>query len=111
MPVAHAGASALSGDAVHTGRVAATAFATAATCADASAAASVDGVSLFGGEIEVERVSVRATAGAARTRAGGSLGLSVLTGVRVLGESVDVAPNTRVALSDWATSSCSRSGS
>jgi murein DD-endopeptidase MepM/ murein hydrolase activator NlpD len=98
---AHAQEFAFSEDAVRAGPVSASAFAAAATRADDSAAASVDGVSLFGGEIAVERVSVTASAGAARTRAGGSLELSVLAGVRLLGQSVDAVPNTRVALGDW----------
>jgi murein DD-endopeptidase MepM/ murein hydrolase activator NlpD len=72
-----------------------------ASSSRAGARASVQSVSLFGGEITVGAVSAQASAQAGRSGADGSLASSSLTGVTVLGEAVAAAPNARVELGDW----------
>jgi murein DD-endopeptidase MepM/ murein hydrolase activator NlpD len=69
--------------------------------ATAGAWSTVRTVSLFGGEITVGALSLRATAEAAPTRAGGGLTGSWLADVRILGEPVRPGPNARVPLADW----------
>lgn len=63
--------------------------------------ASVQSVSLFGGEIAADAVFAKATASARGTGASGSLAASSLSNVRILGEAVQAAPNVRVELGDW----------
>jgi murein DD-endopeptidase MepM/ murein hydrolase activator NlpD len=63
--------------------------------------ASIRSVSLFGGEITVDRVSVKAHASAAGSGAGGDLSTSSLTNLVVLGESVRPGRNARIPLGDW----------
>lgn len=69
--------------------------------ADAIGSGVVEDVSLFGGAITVEMVEVRASAGANSKKANGNSGLSKLTGVTVLGQSIEAEANTRVELGDW----------
>jgi hypothetical protein len=73
----------------------------AAKSAQASGSASVQSVSLFGGELTVQGVLAKAGAQANGKGAHGSLGSSSLSGVSVLGEQVAPAPNARVELGDW----------
>jgi murein DD-endopeptidase MepM/ murein hydrolase activator NlpD len=61
----------------------------------------VQSVSLFGGEITVDSVVVKATARASASGAQGSLAASSLSNLVVLGESVAPAVNKRVSLGDW----------
>jgi murein DD-endopeptidase MepM/ murein hydrolase activator NlpD len=78
---------------------------TRATAADGRAvgraAASIDSVSLFGGEVTADAVSLKATAHASSSVAGGVLTDSAVANLVVLGESVRVGVNRRVALGDW----------
>jgi len=88
--------------AVSTGSIATSSRAgSAETRASAAGRASVQTVSLFGGEITADAVVAGATARASSTGAAGSLGASSLANVVVLGEQVDPAPNLRVKLGDW----------
>ena len=63
--------------------------------------ASVRSVSLFGGEVTVDGVFVKASAHASGTGANGDLSASSLSNLVVLGESVRAGPNGRVPLGDW----------
>jgi murein DD-endopeptidase MepM/ murein hydrolase activator NlpD len=86
---------------VSTGAIDASATATATERGDADARASVVGVSLFGGEIQIGSVVVEASAGASRYREGGSVSRSSVTGLVVLGDPVDAGPLVHVPLADW----------
>ncbi|MGH2996876.1 MAG: choice-of-anchor P family protein, partial [Gaiellaceae bacterium] len=88
--------------AVSTGGIATSGRAgSAETRASAAGRASVQAVSLFGGEITADTAVAKATARASATGAAGSLGASSLTNLVVLGKPVDPAPNLRVKLADW----------
>lgn len=88
--------------AVSTGTIVTTGRAgSAETRASAAGRASLQSVSLFGGEITADAAVAKATARASATGAGGSLGASSLANLVVLGEGVDPAPNLRVKLGDW----------
>ncbi|MGH3005280.1 MAG: choice-of-anchor P family protein [Gaiellaceae bacterium] len=90
------------GDAVSTGRIAASSRAGGSSArASAAASASVQAVSLFGGEITANGIFVRATSRATGSGAEGSLGASSLSNLTILGESVAAAPNSRFGLGDW----------
>jgi Peptidase family M23 len=67
----------------------------------ANGSASVRSVSLFGGEITVDGVFMRASARASGTGATGDLSASSLSNLVVLGEPVRAGQNARVALGDW----------
>ena len=69
--------------------------------ASGRSAATVGSVSLFGGEVTADAVSLRATARASSSVAGGALADSAVTNVVVLGEPVSVGVNARVPLGDW----------
>jgi murein DD-endopeptidase MepM/ murein hydrolase activator NlpD len=69
--------------------------------ARAFAEATVQNVRLFGGEIEIGRVALEASASGSGSGAEGSLSASTVEGLVVLGEPVAAAPNTKVALGDW----------
>ena len=86
---------------VTTGPLTANASADAGDAANASASSSVQGVSLFGGEVQIVSVSARATASAKNGKASGSLSGSSVSGFTVAGAPADTAPGARVALGDW----------
>ena len=86
---------------VSTGALATSARASGGRRAASDASATVQGVSLFGGEITVASVNARASASASAAGATGSLASSGLAGVTILGEAVAPAPNARVPLGDW----------
>jgi hypothetical protein len=65
------------------------------------AVASIRSISLFGGEVTADAVSLKATAHASSSVAGGTLADSTVANVVVLGEPVSVGVNGRVALGDW----------
>jgi Peptidase family M23 len=67
----------------------------------ANASATLRNVSLFGGEITVGAISMKAGALATRSNASGDLRGSWLAGVTILGEVVRPGPNTSVQLADW----------
>jgi murein DD-endopeptidase MepM/ murein hydrolase activator NlpD len=69
--------------------------------ATSNASATIQSVSLFGGEITADGVFVKASARAAGSGAQGSLSASSLSNLVVLGKSVQAASNARVALADW----------
>jgi murein DD-endopeptidase MepM/ murein hydrolase activator NlpD len=65
------------------------------------AAVSISSISLFGGEVTADSVSLKATAHASSSVAGGTLADSSVTNVAVFGEPVAIGVNGRVALGDW----------
>jgi hypothetical protein len=69
--------------------------------ATSNASATIQSVSLFGGEITADGVFVKASARAAGSGAQGSLSASSLSNLVVLGRSVQAASNARVGLADW----------
>ena len=83
----------------------ATAAVTAQPGVSSSAQGGVDGlaVSLFGGEITVETLVVKATAAAGTANASGGVSASALTGLTVLGQLLTPAANVVVPLADWGT--------
>lgn len=89
------------GDAVVTGPATTSAWAVTDEQADAAASATVESVSLFGGEITAQTVSVRAGASASELLASGGFEGSFLSGLLVLGAPVEATPNARVPLGDW----------
>jgi murein DD-endopeptidase MepM/ murein hydrolase activator NlpD len=91
------------GSIVATGPVTASVTATAGDhAASASAASEATSVSLFGGEVTVERAVGRAVAGALAGDASGSTEGSTLVGLVVAGTPVD-APAGQIVLGDWGT--------
>jgi hypothetical protein len=90
------------GEAVSTGAIDASSRAGGSSArASSGGSASVQAVSLFGGEITADSVFVKATARAGGSGAEGSLGASSLSNLMVLGEPVAATPNARVELGDW----------
>jgi len=69
--------------------------------ATANGSASVRTVSLFGGEITIDGVFVKAGARASGTGADGDLSASSLSNLVVMGQPVRAGQNARVALEDW----------
>jgi murein DD-endopeptidase MepM/ murein hydrolase activator NlpD len=69
--------------------------------AAANAAAEVNGLSLFGGEITVAQVVARARATARAGQGSGDVGGSRVSGLVVLGQAVQPAPGQQIALGDW----------
>jgi murein DD-endopeptidase MepM/ murein hydrolase activator NlpD len=67
----------------------------------AQATASVISVSLFGGEIVADAVSVRSSAAAGTANASADASGSSVTSLAVLGQPVTAVPNGQVALGDW----------
>lgn len=91
------------GRVVSTGAITASASAGAEEdTAVARASSQVEALSLFGGEITVERVIAQATAEAASGSASGDLSGASLATLVVLGQAVDSAtPGARIPLGDW----------
>jgi len=73
------------------------------TSSSAQANASALAVSLFGGEITVESLDLRASVAAGAVSASGNVAASTLTGLTVLGQLITPAPNLVVQLADWGT--------
>ncbi|MGH3039195.1 MAG: choice-of-anchor P family protein [Gaiellaceae bacterium] len=67
----------------------------------ARGSASVSSVSLFGGDITADRVSVRANARASGRGASGDVSASSVSNLVVLGKAVGAGRNGRVPLGDW----------
>jgi murein DD-endopeptidase MepM/ murein hydrolase activator NlpD len=82
---------------------------TASVSAQAGTSSSAEGVvralavSLLGGEISAESVSIRAGAAAGAAGATGDVGSSQITGLVVLGQPVAATPNLQLPLADWGT--------
>ena len=66
-----------------------------------TASASIQSVSLFGGEITADAVFSKASAQASGKAATGSLGASSVSNLVVLGQPVSASANKRVVLADW----------
>ncbi|MEI7760907.1 MAG: M23 family metallopeptidase [Thermoleophilia bacterium] len=60
-------------------------------------------VTLFGGEISVESLDLRATAAAGSASASVDISASSVTGLIVLGQQITPSPNVTLALADWGT--------
>ena len=69
--------------------------------ATSEASATIQSVSLFGGEITADGVVVNASASAAGSGAQGSLATSSVSNLVVLGNPVQAASNARLDLADW----------
>jgi murein DD-endopeptidase MepM/ murein hydrolase activator NlpD len=82
---------------------------TASVTAQAGTSSSAEGVvralavSLLGGEVTAESVSIRAGAAAGAAGATGDVGPSQVTGLVVLGQPVAASANLQVPLADWGT--------
>jgi murein DD-endopeptidase MepM/ murein hydrolase activator NlpD len=75
----------------------------AGTSASAQATATALGVTLFGGEVAVESVDVRATAAAGAVNATGDASASTVNGLTILGQPLTPSPGVQVPLADWGT--------
>lgn len=73
----------------------------AGASASAQATANAASVALFGGEIVVDSVAVRATAAAGAASATGDTSASTLGGLTVLGQQFTPAPNLELPVADW----------
>ncbi|MEZ5100442.1 MAG: M23 family metallopeptidase [Thermoleophilia bacterium] len=71
------------------------------TRANAIASAQVGAISLFGGEVRADGVTVQAGARARTDAANGDLSASSVSGLVVDGQPIAVGPNTQVQLGDW----------
>jgi len=82
---------------------------TASVTAQAGTSSSAEGsiralaVSVLGGEITAESVSIRASAAAGTAGATGDVGSSQITGLVVLGQPVAASANLQMPLADWGT--------
>ena len=74
---------------------------TSQTEAAANAAAEVNGLSLFGGEITASQVVARARATAKNGAGSGDLSGSAVSGLVVLGQPVSAGPGQQIPLGDW----------
>ena len=61
----------------------------------------VGSVSLFGGEVTADAVTLRSVSRASPARASGDLSASSVSNLVVLGSSVTATPNAKIALGDW----------
>lgn len=68
---------------------------------ESTASASIQSVSLFGGEITADAVFSKASARASGKAADGSLGASSVANLVILGQPVSASANKRVVLADW----------
>ena len=91
------------GSALRIGASTASATAQAGTSSSAEGTVRVLAVSVLGGEISAESVSVRAGAAAGAAGASGDAGTSQVTGLVVLGQPVAASANLQVPLADWGT--------
>jgi murein DD-endopeptidase MepM/ murein hydrolase activator NlpD len=91
------------GSIVKIGSAAGTVAAQPGASSSAQATATSLAVSLFGGEITADTVSVRATAAAGDVTASADTSVSHIENLVVLGQSVTVADNAESPLADWGT--------
>ncbi|MFN8186394.1 MAG: M23 family metallopeptidase [Gaiellales bacterium] len=89
------------GSVVRTGPVETSVRTGPGSAARATAAAAIQRVELFGGEVVIDAVSVSVEAMASRTEAGGNASGSTVTGLEVDGAGIAAGPNERVELGDW----------
>ena len=69
----------------------------------AQAGAGALAVSLFGGELTIDSVDVRASVAAGSASASGNVSASTVTGLTVLGQLITPAANLVVPLADWGS--------
>jgi murein DD-endopeptidase MepM/ murein hydrolase activator NlpD len=91
------------GSALRIGASTASATSQAGTSSSAEGTVRALAVSLLGGEISAESVSVRAGAAAGAAGATGDPAASQITGLVVLGQPVAATANLQVPLADWGT--------
>jgi murein DD-endopeptidase MepM/ murein hydrolase activator NlpD len=89
------------GSIVNASSVTTSVSATSGTQARAGATSQVTNLSVFNGEITASQVTGETHAIASSADATGDMGVSALTNLVVLGQSVTPAPNLRVPLGDW----------
>jgi murein DD-endopeptidase MepM/ murein hydrolase activator NlpD len=91
------------GSALRVGASTASVTAQAGTSSSAEGSIRALAVSLLGGEITAESVSIRAGAAAGAAGATGDVGSSEITGLVVLGQPVAATANFQMPLADWGT--------
>ncbi len=91
------------GSAVHVGASTASATAQSGTSSSAEGSVRALAISLLGGEIVAESVTIRAAAAAGTAGATGDVGASQITGLVVLGQPVAATANLQMPLADWGT--------
>ena len=91
------------GSAMRIGASTASVTAQAGTSSSAEGSVRALAVSLLGGEITAESISIRAGAAAGVAGATGDVGSSQITGLVVLGQPVAATANFQMSLADWGT--------
>ena len=91
------------GSALRIGASTASVTAQAGTSSSAEGAVRAIAISLLGGEIVAQSVSVRAGAAAGTAGATGDVGSSEISGLVVLGQPVNATASLQVPLADWGT--------
>jgi murein DD-endopeptidase MepM/ murein hydrolase activator NlpD len=91
------------GSVLTTGSLTTSASAAVGSNASASAASTVNSLSIFGGEVTASSLSGHARGATNGLSASGNLGGAAVSGLTVSGVAQPVAPNGRIALGDWGT--------
>lgn len=91
------------GSALHVGASTASVTAQAGTSSSAEGSVRALAISMLGGEIVAESVSIRAGAAAGAAGATGDVGSSAITGLVALGQPVAATANLQMPLADWGT--------
>jgi murein DD-endopeptidase MepM/ murein hydrolase activator NlpD len=91
------------GSAVRIGASTASVTAQAGTSSSAEGSIRALAVSLLGGEITAESITIRASAAAGAAGATGDVGSSQITGLVALGQPVAATANLQMPLADWGT--------
>jgi murein DD-endopeptidase MepM/ murein hydrolase activator NlpD len=91
------------GSALRVGASTASATSQAGTSSSAEGSVRALAISMLGGEVVAESVSIRAGAAAGSAGASGDVGSSAITGLVALGQPVAAAPNLQLPLADWGT--------
>ena len=105
-PVANGGGSfahPADGSVLRVGASTTTATAQPGTSSSAEATVRALGVSVLGGEITAQSITVRAGAAAGQGGATGDVGQSAITGLVVLGQPITANGNVQLPLADWGT--------
>lgn len=91
------------GSAVRVGSSSSEVLATPGTSGNGQASITALGVSILGGEVTAESISLRASAVAGASGASADASVSSVTGLAVLGQPVAAAPNLHIPIADWGS--------
>ncbi len=91
------------GSVLRVGTSTVTATAQQGTSSSAEGVITALAISVFGGEVTVDQMNIRAGAAAGSAGATGDVGTSTISGLVVLGQSVTPSGNVQLPLADWGT--------